>query len=90
MATSKSLQSVNLGTKPPLKAYNIIDMVCDQSSGRLYTLNANWILEIWSLEQNSASPQKRLAVCANDGGKDFINLYYNQISDEGARHWQKR
>lgn len=29
IATTKSLQSVNLGTKPPLKHYDIIDMVCD-------------------------------------------------------------
>jgi hypothetical protein len=50
VASVKSLQSVNLGTRPPLKHYNIIDMVCDQASGRLYTLNANWILEIWSIE----------------------------------------
>jgi hypothetical protein len=53
-------------------------MVTDQASGRIYTLNANWILEIWSIEQNAAFPEKRLAVCANDGGKDFINLYYPQ------------
>ena len=78
VATSKSLQSVNLGTRPPLKHYNIIDLVCDQSSGRIYTLNANWILEIWGVEQNATFPQKRLAVCANDGGKDFISLYYKQ------------
>jgi len=39
-----------LGTKPPLKAYDIIDLVCDQASGRIYTLNANWILEIWQVE----------------------------------------
>ena len=78
VASAKSLQSVNLGTRPPLKPYNIIDMVCDQASGRIYTLNANWILEIWSIEQNIASPQKRLAVCANEGGKDFISLYYQQ------------
>jgi hypothetical protein len=76
IATAKSLQSVNLGTRPPLKHYPIIDMVCDQASGRIYTLNANWILEIWSIEQNAAFPQKRLAVCANEGGKDFIHLYY--------------
>lgn len=78
IATVKSLQSVNLGTRPPLKHYNIIDMVCDQASGRIYTLNANWILEIWSIEQYAAFPQKRLAVCANEGGKDFLNLYYTQ------------
>jgi len=67
-----------LGTRPPLKHYNIIDLVCDQASGRIYTLNANWILEIWSIEQNASFPQKRLAVCANEGGKDFIRLYYQQ------------
>lgn len=50
VATTASLQSVNLGTKPPLRHYNIIDVVCDQASGRIYTLNANWILEIWSIE----------------------------------------
>jgi Ca2+-binding EF-hand superfamily protein len=67
---------VNLGTRPPLKHYQIIDMVCDQASGRIYTLNANWILEIWNIEQGACFPQKRLAVCANEGGKEFINLYY--------------
>ena len=78
VATTASLQSVNLGTKPPLRHYNIIDLVCDQASGRIYTLNANWILEIWSIEQNASFPQKRLAVCANEGGKDFIHLYYQK------------
>jgi hypothetical protein len=51
-------------------------MVCDQASGRIYTLNANWILEIWSIEQSASAPQKRLAVCANEAGKNFISLYY--------------
>ena len=76
IASVKSLQSVNLGTRPPLKHYNIIDMVCDQASGRIYTLNANWILEIWNIEQNASFPQKRISVCTNEGGKDFIGLYY--------------
>ena len=35
-------------------------------------------MEIWNIEQNASSPQKRLAVCANDGCKDFISLYYQQ------------
>lgn len=76
ISTVKSLPAVNLGTRPPLKHYQIIDMVCDQASGRIYTLNANWILEIWSIEQSASAPQKRLAVCANEAGKNFINLYY--------------
>ena len=85
VATVKSLQSVNLGTRPPLKAYSIIDMVCDQSSGRIYTLNANWILEIWNIEQNAAFPQKRLAVCASEG-KDFVSTYYqNTFSNSKPR-----
>ena len=75
------MNPVNLGTRPPLRQimrhYNIIDLVCDQTSGRIYTLNANWILEIWSTEQNSSFPQKRVAVCTNEGGKDFIHLYYH-------------
>ncbi len=29
----------------------LIDLVVDQKSGRLYTLNSNWILEIWDIEQ---------------------------------------
>lgn len=70
------LQNVNLGTRPPLKHYDIIDLVCDQRSGRIYTLNSNWILEIWNIEQNASFPQKRISVCSNEGGKDFINLYY--------------
>jgi hypothetical protein len=78
IATTKPLANVNLGTKPPLKHYDIIDMVCDQRSGRIYTLNANWILEIWNIEQNTSFPQKRIAVCSNEGGKDYIGLYYRQ------------
>ncbi len=51
-------------------------MVCDQTSGRIYTLNSNWILEIWNIEQNVSLPQKRLAVCTNEGNRDYISLYY--------------
>ena len=76
ISTTKVLQNVNLGTRPPLKHYNIIDLVCDQRSDRIYTLNSNWILEIWNIEQNEASPQKRISVCTNEGGKDYISLYY--------------
>jgi len=76
ISTTKVLQSVNLGTRPPLKHYDIIDMICDQRSGRIYTLNSNWILEIWNIEQNASFPQKRISVCTNEGGKDFIGLYY--------------
>jgi hypothetical protein len=54
--TNRSLPPVNLGTRPPLKHYDIIDMVCDQTSGRIYTLNMNWILEIWNIEQNVSLP----------------------------------
>jgi hypothetical protein len=50
VSTNKSLQQVNLGTRPPLRHYDIIDLVVDQKSGRIYTLNANWILEIWNIE----------------------------------------
>jgi len=78
ITSNKSLPQVSLGTRPPLKHYDIIDVVCDQTSGRIYTLNSNWILEIWNLEQNSSLPQKRLAVCTNEGNKDFISLYYKQ------------
>jgi hypothetical protein len=51
-------------------------MVCDQTSGRIYTLNQNWILEIWNIEQNVSLPQKRISVCSNEGGKDYIGMYY--------------
>lgn len=37
--TNRTLPPVNLGTRPPLKHYDIVDMVCDQTSGRIYTLN---------------------------------------------------
>jgi hypothetical protein len=88
---------MNLGTRPPLKHYPIIDMVCDQRSGRIYTLNGNWILEIWNINQEQDSqpdsegieqkksskgskcfPEKRIAVCTNEGGKDFISHHYKQ------------
>ena len=85
---------MNVGTRPPLKHYAIIDIVCDQRSGRVYTINSNWILEIWNLNQTQNAkedknaslagqqskffPEKRIAVCSNEGGKDFISLYYKQ------------
>ncbi len=56
ITTDKSLPPVSLGTRPPLKHYNIIDMVVDQRSGRIYTINSNWILEIWNIEQNASFP----------------------------------
>ena len=34
--------------------------------------------EIWNIEQNTSFPQKRIAVCSNEGGKDYIGLYYRQ------------
>ena len=52
LATKKANpHPMNLGTRPPLKHYAIIDIVCDQRSGRVYTINSNWILEIWNLNQ---------------------------------------
>ena len=61
-------------------------MVVDQRSGRIYTINSNWILEIWNIEQNASFPQKRIAVCSNEGGKDFISLYYeNTFNDSKPR-----
>ena len=51
-------------------------MVCDQTSNRIYTLNQNWILEIWNIEQNVSLPQKRIAVCTNESGKDYIGMFY--------------
>jgi hypothetical protein len=61
-------------------------MVVDQKSGRIYTINSNWILEIWSIEQNASFPQKRIAVCSNEGGKDFISAYYqNTFNDAKPR-----
>jgi hypothetical protein len=74
--TNRTLPPVNLGTRPPLKHYDIIDMVCDQTSGRIYTLNQNWILEIWNIEQNVSLPQRRVAVCTNESGKDYIGMFY--------------
>lgn len=78
ICTNKMIQSSNLGTRPPLKHYDIIDLVCDQNSFRIYTLNKNWILEIWMIEQSNSLPLKRLAVCTNEGGKDFISMYYKK------------
>ena len=78
ICTNKMLQTCNLGTRPPLKHYDIIDLVCDQSSFRIYTLNKNWILEIWMVEQATSLPLKRIAVCTNDQNKDYISMYYKK------------
>ena len=78
--TEKEPQNEKVDLSPQVigegKKHRIIDMVCDQASGRLYTLNSGWVLEIWSLDQDRTKPQGRLTVCANEGGKDFIGLYY--------------
>ncbi len=82
ITTDKTLAPVSLGTRPPLKHYNIIDMVVDQRSGRIYTINSNWILEIWNIEQDASFPQKRIAVCTNEGGKDYISHYYEETFND--------
>jgi len=55
---------MNVGTRPPLKHYAIIDIVCDQRSGRVYTINSNWILEIWNLNQTQNAKEDKNASLA--------------------------
>jgi hypothetical protein len=74
-----------LGTRPPLKHYDIIDLVIDQKSGRLYTLNSNWILEIWNIEQQSDFPPKRIVICSTEEGKNYIGTYKHTFNDAKPR-----
>ena len=61
-----------MGTRPPLKHYPIIDLVCDQTSGRIYTLSKNWMLEIWDIEQDASLPITRISICSADPEKEYI------------------
>lgn len=58
IASQNQLRSIPMGTRPPLKHYPIIDLVCDQTSRRIYTLSKNWMLEIWDIEQDASLPIK--------------------------------
>ena len=49
-----------LGIRMPLRYTPIIDTIVDSKSCRIYTLNALWKLEVWSLEQSSSLPIKRV------------------------------
>ena len=70
LATAKQVPNpMNLGTRPPLKHYPIIDMVCDQRSGRIYTLNANWILEIWNINQDNDMSRDEIEEMINTNEK---------------------
>ena len=86
VSSGETFTECNLGTRPPLKHVSIkdqvaIDMVCDQTSGRIYTLSCNWTLEVWNLEHSQSLPLKRVTVCSYDG-KDYISLYYKNTFGE--------
>ena len=62
ISNKQSLTQIFLGTRLPLKYTPIIDMIADVKSSRLYTLNALWVVEVWSLEQKDSLPVKRFNV----------------------------
>ena len=78
VSSGKMLAPVGLGTRPPLKFHPIIDLVCDQQSGRIYTLNRNWILEVWSIEQPESVPITRLTVVNKEIRRDHIKECYSK------------
>ena len=67
----------------PLKYTPLLDMVCDVKSCRIYTLNALWKLEIWSLEQISSLPLKRVPIINSEISQEY-NSYYK------SRHYMTK
>ena len=60
VVTENRLSPYFLGIRMPLRYTPIIDTIIDSKSCRIYTLNALWKLEVWSLEQSSSLPIKRV------------------------------
>ncbi len=76
ITSEKHLSSYFLGVRMPLKYTPLIDMVCDTKSCRVYTLNALWKLEVWSLEQDSSLPLKRVPMVNCEITRDHIKSAY--------------
>ena len=70
------LAPVGLGTRPPLKFHPLIDVAVDQQSGRIYTLNRNWVLEVWNIEQPESVPITRLTVVNKEIRRDHVKDAY--------------
>lgn len=76
VTSAKQLSSFFLGNRLPLQYTPLIDMVCEAKSCRLYTLNALWKLEVWSLEQLTSLPIKRVPMVNCEVTKDYIQQAY--------------
>jgi len=75
VTSEKQLSPYFLGVRMPLKYTPILDMICDTKSCRVYTLNALWKLEVWSLEQVSSLPLKRVPMVNCEIIKDYTKCY---------------
>ncbi len=76
ITAEKQLSPYFLGIRMPLRYTPIIDTICDTKSCRIYTLNALWKLEVWSLEQLSSLPIKRVPMVNCEVTKDFVEQAY--------------
>jgi len=76
--TGSQLSPYFLGIRMPLRYTPILDTICDVKSCRIYTLNALWKLEVWSLEQPSSLPIKRVPMVNCEVTKDFVETSYKQ------------
>ena len=76
ITAEKQLSPYFLGIRMPLRYTPIIDTICDTKSCRIYTLNALWKLEVWSLEQLSSLPIKRVPMVNCEVTKDFVETAY--------------
>ena len=56
VSNKKELESINISSRIPLKKADILDVCFNPTNFSLYTLNQNWVLEVWSLHQNISVP----------------------------------
>jgi len=53
---------INISSRIPLNKSEIIDVVFNEKTSSFYTLNRNWVLEVWELHQNISVPVSSMKV----------------------------
>ncbi|CAG9314903.1 unnamed protein product [Blepharisma stoltei] len=77
LSSGSSLSSLHLGTRAPLQNVPLLGAACDESSNRLYTLNKQWVIDVWELIQSTSVPIQRISVLSKSASHDYVEKAYN-------------
>jgi Ca2+-binding EF-hand superfamily protein len=73
------LSPVSLSGMVPMNQSRILDYVLEPTSGNLFILKENWLLEVWDTVQAKSSPVQKLRLVQDDTSSiDIDQLYKNR------------